>query len=93
MKTNSIKIFVVLVYTVAALAVFIYEGKVNWLYGGVLAVGNSAGAWFASRWSVEKGDKVVRGQKIAEVRDASPSFLHFEVRDGFDSVDPIPYLN
>ena len=59
-KTNSIKMFVVLVYTVAALAVFIYEGKINWLYGGVLAVGNSTGAWFASRWSVEKGDKVIK---------------------------------
>ena len=60
MKTNSIKMFVVLIYTVAALAVFIYEGKVNWLYGGVLAVGNSTGAWFASRWSVDKGDKVIK---------------------------------
>ncbi len=59
-KTNSIKVFVVLIYTFAALAVFIYEGKVNWLYGGVLAVGNSSGAWFASRWSVDKGDKVVK---------------------------------
>jgi uncharacterized membrane protein YfcA len=59
-KTNSIKVFVVLIYTIAALAVFIYEGKVNWLYGGVLAVGNSSGAWFASRWSVDKGDKVIK---------------------------------
>jgi uncharacterized membrane protein YfcA len=59
-KTNSIKMFVVLVYTVAALSVFIYEGKINWLYGGVLAIGNSTGAWFASRWSVEKGDKVIK---------------------------------
>jgi len=59
-KTNSIKVFVVLVYTVAALAVFIIEGQVNWLYGGVLAVGNSSGAWIASRWSVEKGDKVIK---------------------------------
>ena len=59
-KTNSIKMFVVLIYTIAALAVFIYEGKVNWMYGGVLAIGNSAGAWFASRWSVKKGDKVVK---------------------------------
>ena len=49
-----------LIYTIAALGVFIYEGKVNWLYGGVLAVGNSAGAWFASRWSVDKGDKAVK---------------------------------
>lgn len=59
-KTNSIKMFVVLIYTIAALAVFIYEGKVNWMYGGVLAIGNSTGAWFASRWSVKKGDKVVK---------------------------------
>ena len=43
--------------------------------------------------TVEKGDKVQRGQKIAEVRAANPSFLHFEVREGFDSVDPMPYLN
>lgn len=59
-KTNSIKVFVVLIYTIAALGVFIYEGKVNWLYGAVLAIGNSTGAWFASRWSVDKGDKVVK---------------------------------
>jgi len=59
-KTNSIKMFVVLIYTIAALAVFIYEGKVNWLYGGILAIGNSTGAWFASRWSVKKGDNVVK---------------------------------
>jgi len=59
-KTNSIKMFVVLVYTVAALAVFIYEGQINWLYGLILAVGNSTGAWFASRWSVEKGDRVIK---------------------------------
>lgn len=59
-KTNSIKVFVVLIYTIAALAMFIYEGKVNWLYGGVLAIGNSGGAWFASRWSVNKGDKTIK---------------------------------
>ena len=43
--------------------------------------------------AVEKGDRVKRGQKIAVVRDANPPFLHFEVRQGFDSVDPGPYLN
>lgn len=59
-KINSMKVFIVLIYTFAALSVFIYEGKVNWLYGIVLAVGNSAGAWFASRWSVEKGDKAIK---------------------------------
>ena len=36
--------------------------------------------------------KVKRGQAIAKVRASSPAFLHFEVRQGFDSVDPMPYL-
>ena len=41
---------------------------------------------------VAKGDKVKRGQTIAAVRAGSPSFLHFEVRNGIDAVDPMPYL-
>jgi murein DD-endopeptidase MepM/ murein hydrolase activator NlpD len=43
--------------------------------------------------AVEKGQTVKRGDTIAKVRDGSPSFLHFEVREGFESVDPLPYLN
>jgi murein DD-endopeptidase MepM/ murein hydrolase activator NlpD len=43
--------------------------------------------------AVEKGDSVRRGEQIAVVRAATPPFLHFEVREGFDSVDPSPYLN
>ncbi len=43
--------------------------------------------------TVKKGDKVKRGQKIAVVRSGDPSFVHFEVRKGFDAVDPVPYLN
>ncbi len=40
-----------------------------------------------------KGDRVTRGQTIAEVRDSAPAFLHFEVRKGFESVDPVDYVN
>ena len=50
------------------------------VYGGIDAV------------SVAKGATVKRGQSIAKVRAGSPSFLHFEVRKGFDSVDPTKYL-
>lgn len=42
--------------------------------------------------SVAKGAAVTRGQTIAKIRAADPAFLHFEVRKGFDSVDPMPYL-
>lgn len=41
---------------------------------------------------VKKGDKVSRGQSIAVVRAGDPAFLHFEIRKGADSVDPMPYV-
>lgn len=41
---------------------------------------------------VERGARVTRGQPIATVRAGDPSFLHFEVREGLESVDPMPFL-
>ncbi len=41
---------------------------------------------------VKKGDRVSRGQTIATVAKGNPSFLHFEVREGFESVNPDKYL-
>ena len=45
------------------------------------------------RLTIQKGDKVKRGETIAKVRSANPSFLHFEVRKGLESVDPAEMLN
>jgi uncharacterized protein len=59
-KTNSAKVFAVLIYTMAAVAVFAYNGKINWIYGLILAVGNVTGAWLGSRWSVDKGEVWVK---------------------------------
>lgn len=42
--------------------------------------------------SVSKGDTVTRGQTIAKVSAADTPFLHFEVRQGLQSVDPTDYL-
>ena len=41
--------------------------------------------------SVSKGDTVSAGQTIAAVREGGS--LHFEVREGFEAVDPVEYLN
>jgi len=41
---------------------------------------------------VERGDTISRGQTIATVGAGDPAFLHFEVRQGFESVDPTPYI-
>lgn len=59
-KSNAVKVTVVLIYTVAAVAIFAYNDKINWKIGLILAVGNAAGGWFASRWSVAKGDRLVK---------------------------------
>ena len=42
---------------------------------------------------VQKGDTIKRGGQLAAIRSDGTAALHFEVREGFDSVDPIPYLN
>jgi murein DD-endopeptidase MepM/ murein hydrolase activator NlpD len=41
---------------------------------------------------VQKGDTVRRGQGIAKLRGGDDAFVHFEVRQGFDGVDPTPLL-
>ncbi|MDK3071926.1 LysM peptidoglycan-binding domain-containing M23 family metallopeptidase [Sedimentitalea sp. JM2-8] len=42
--------------------------------------------------TVKKGDPVRRGQKLAQLRGGDNAYVHFEVRNGFDSVNPMPYL-
>lgn len=42
--------------------------------------------------AVKKGDTIKRGQKLAQLRSGDNSYVHFEVRNGFESVDPMPYL-
>jgi uncharacterized membrane protein YfcA len=59
-KSNAIKVTVALIYTFSAVAVFAYNDKINWTVGLTLAVGNSIGGWLASRWSVKKGDLLIR---------------------------------
>ncbi len=54
-RTNAVKILVVLIFTIPALAVFVAHGQVNWPLGLALAVGNSTGGWVASRLAVKKG--------------------------------------
>lgn len=42
--------------------------------------------------TVKKGDSVKRGQALAKIRSGKSAYVHFEVRKGFNSVDPLPYL-
>ncbi|MCY3877700.1 MAG: M23 family metallopeptidase [Rhodobacteraceae bacterium] len=42
---------------------------------------------------VEKGQRVSRGQPLGKVAGGENEFLHFEVRIGTESTDPIPFLS
>lgn len=57
-----------------------HDGGLLTVYAGVEGV------------TLAKGASVKRGQTIARVRAGDPSFVHFEVRQGVESVDPVPYL-
>lgn len=63
-----------------SIVVLRHEGGLLTVYANVASI------------SVAKGDSVKRGQSIAKVPDTQPSFVHFEVRQGVDSVDPMTYL-
>jgi murein DD-endopeptidase MepM/ murein hydrolase activator NlpD len=70
-------------------------------YGNTVVIDHGGGLW---TWyghirnggiMVSEGDKVKRGQKIAEVGstgDSTGNHLHFEVRKNEVAVDPLPYL-
>ena len=67
LRANATKVVVVLIYMLSALTVFVLNDKVQWMVGIVLAIGNGAGAWIASRFSVKKGDGFIRTFLIAMV--------------------------
>lgn len=59
-RTNMHKVFIVLAYTPVSLAVYAFNGKVEWWAGAVLAAGMSAGGWAGASLSLGKGEKLIR---------------------------------
>lgn len=59
-RANATKVAVVFIYMLSALVVFAINDKVDWIVGLVLAIGNAAGAWVSSRYSVKKGDRFIK---------------------------------
>jgi uncharacterized membrane protein YfcA len=66
-KINFIKVFVAIVYTAVSVFIFAWQGKILWQMGLVLAVGQGIGGWYASRWSVDKGEVWIKRVMIATI--------------------------
>ncbi len=57
---NMHKVFITMIYTVPTLLIFIWSGNVDWLFGLSLAAGTSIGGWWAVRFSIKGGERVIR---------------------------------
>jgi len=54
------KNLIVLMFTVAALVVFVVNDQVDWLLGLLLGAGQAVGAWVAAHFAVKRGADFVR---------------------------------
>ena len=72
---NATKNLIVLVFTVFALAVFVYNRQVDWGAGLVLSIGNSIGAWLGARLSLKHGAPLVQALLIVVVVASAADLL------------------
>ena len=64
---NMHKVFIVLVFTLPALAIFAFTGNVNWFWGIVLGTGTALGGWWSAKLSVKKGEKLIKVVLVAAI--------------------------
>jgi len=57
---NALKNLIVLVFTAAALVVFVVNDQVEWMLGLLLGAGQAVGAWVATHFAVRRGAEFVR---------------------------------
>ena len=74
-RANPVKNMIVLLFTIAALVVFMINDQVAWGVGLILAVGNSLGAWVAARMAVKRGAEFVRYILIAVIIVSAANLL------------------
>ena len=43
--------------------------------------------------AVERGEQIARGQPLGAIAGGDKEFLHFEIRKGTESTDPMPYIS
>lgn len=75
LKSKAIKVFIILLYTPFALFIFIMNDQVNYKIGLILAIGNMAGAFLASRLAIKKGSGLIRWFMIIVIAISSTKLL------------------
>ena len=60
LRVNMHKVFIVGSYMVIVLIVYAVQGKVFWIIGLILALGNASGAWVGTHVAIRKGERVIK---------------------------------
>jgi uncharacterized membrane protein YfcA len=76
-KANALKLFIILLYTPFALAIFMIHGQVDYKLGLILAVGNMVGSFLGTRVAVSWGPRFVRIILLAALFFSSLKLLGF----------------
>jgi len=66
-ESNAIKVLVIFLFTIAALAIFIAHRQVDFTYGMALGLGNAGGGFVGTRVAVRQGHRWLRGFVIVMV--------------------------
>ncbi|MEA3334929.1 MAG: sulfite exporter TauE/SafE family protein [Chloroflexota bacterium] len=74
-RANAVKSLIIMIFTVAALAVFVANDQVVWSLGLLMAVGQMIGGWLGATFAVEKGAVWVRRLLIVVVAVAAAQLL------------------
>jgi uncharacterized membrane protein YfcA len=59
-RANLVKVFLILMYSILALALFLAGGKVALVPGLTLAAGNTLGGWVGAHLAVRKGERWIK---------------------------------
>ncbi|MFQ5564556.1 MAG: sulfite exporter TauE/SafE family protein [Parvularculaceae bacterium] len=77
-RVNMHKVFIVLVFSFVALAVFASKVDIRWDMGAALALGNALGGWLGARSSVQKGESLIKPALYAALVAMSIKLLFFQ---------------
>jgi len=74
-RANASKVLLVALFTVPALAIYIYSDLVAWRPGLALAGGSSVGAWLGARMTMSWGPRFVRWILVLVIATSSSRLL------------------
>ncbi len=79
-SANAVKLFITLIFTIAAVPVFAMNDQVDWALGGLMAIGQAVGAFIGGRFAVKADNaKVWIRRVLVVVATASAAKIFYDL--------------